>query len=80
MDITTAITIIVILLYDKFLINKMKPMGAVIINIGIITHPRYFGKFSNPVKTEILEPGFVSCSFNPVSESSLDESNYLSDV
>ena len=80
MDITIAITIIVILLYDKFLINKMKPMGAVIINIGIITHPRYFGKFSNPVKTEIPGPGVVSCSFNTVSESSLDESKYLSDV
>ena len=35
--------------------NKRKPIGAVIINIGIITQPRYFAKYSIPVITDIFD-------------------------
>ena len=36
-------------MYERFFKNKIKPMGAVIINMGIITQPRYFPKYSIPV-------------------------------
>ena len=34
--------------------NRKNPIGVTSIKSGIITHPKNFGKYSNPVKVEIM--------------------------
>ena len=54
MERNTEVTINVSLSGFNFLMNRKNPIGVTSIKSGIITHPIYFGKCSNPVKIEIV--------------------------
>ena len=54
MERNTEVTINVSLSEFNFLMNRKNPIGVTSIKSGIIAHPRNFGKYSNPVKIEIV--------------------------
>ena len=54
MEINTEVTINVSLSEFNFLMNRKNPNGVTSMKSGIITHPKNFGKCSNPVKIETV--------------------------